>query len=76
MTLQKAFAEKWRALDPSTNTKIEVLPTVEDAFDYVRGLETAGSGENDDGGSIHALITGSVHLVGRALGALEDVDAL
>lgn len=74
LTLQKAFAEKWRALDPSPNTKIEVLPTIEDAFDYVRRLDTGSQAEGNS--KVHALITGSVHLVGRALGALEGVDAV
>jgi folylpolyglutamate synthase len=69
LTLQKAFAEKWRSLDPNPETDIQVLPTVEDAFDYVRKVADRGAGAS-------ALITGSVHLVGRALGSLEDVDAL
>jgi folylpolyglutamate synthase len=71
--MQKAFAEKWRTLDPSSETTIEVLPSVEDALEYVRKLGSETSGEQME---IHALITGSVHLVGRALGVLEDVDAV
>ncbi|KAM3068326.1 Folylpolyglutamate synthetase [Clarireedia jacksonii] len=69
LTLQKAFAEKWRSLGSNPETDIQVLPTVEDAFDYVRKVADSGTGAS-------ALITGSVHLVGRALGSLEDVDAL
>ncbi|TGO45407.1 hypothetical protein BOTNAR_0672g00020 [Botryotinia narcissicola] len=69
LTMQKAFAEKWRSLDFNLETDVQVLPSVEDAFEYVRGLAT-------DEVNAQALITGSVHLVGRALGSLESVDAL
>ncbi|TGO89538.1 hypothetical protein BPOR_0104g00020 [Botrytis porri] len=69
LTMQKAFADKWRSLDFILGTDVQVLPSVEDAFEYVRGLAT-------DGVHAQALITGSVHLVGRALGSLESVDAL
>ena len=48
-----------------------MIPCLEDAIEYVRKLED-GTGEEE----VSALITGSVHLVGRALGILEDVDAL
>ena len=72
--MQKSFAEKWRALDPSPTTSIKVLPTIEDAFEYVRKLDPEA--ENGKENEIHALITGSLHLVGRALGALEGVDAV
>lgn len=67
--MQKAFAEKWRSLDSSPDTDVKVLPSIEDAFEYVRSLST-------DDAHAQALITGSVHLVGRALGSLESVDAL
>jgi len=73
--MQKAFAEKWKELDPSSTT-INVLHSVEDALEYVRNLSAGDSGEGKDGKKVHAFITGSVHLVGRALGALEGVDAL
>lgn len=71
--MQKAFADKWQLLDPSPNTNIRVLPTIEDAFEYVRKLDAEGGKASNVS---HALITGSVHLVGRALGALEGVDAI
>lgn len=46
---------------------------MEDAFEYVRKLgDTKGAG----GTEVHAFVTGSVHLAGRALGALEVADAL
>ena len=67
---QKTFARRWRELDISSSTMIKVLPSVEDSVEYVRSLEQQG----DD--KVHAFITGSVHLVGRALGILEGVEAL
>lgn len=79
LTMQKSFAEKWRALDPQASASIKVLSCIEDAFEYVR-MELNDGGERTDGKDgrkeVHALITGSVHLVGRALGVLEGVDAL
>lgn len=74
LTLQEEFAWKWRAFDPSPTTTIKVVPYIEDALEYVRKLEAESAEEQK--GDVHALITGSVHLVGRALGALEGVDAL
>lgn len=74
LTMQKSFAEKWEELDAG-GAKISVLPSVEDAFDYTRKL-SADARKGDEEQQVHAFITGSVHLVGRALGILEDVDAL
>ena len=65
---QKNFARRWGELDTSASTTIKVLPSVEDAVEYVKNLE--------DQDQVHAFITGSVHLVGRALGILEGVEAL
>ncbi|KAL3427451.1 Folylpolyglutamate synthase 2 [Phlyctema vagabunda] len=75
LTTQKAFAESWTALDPSATVK--VMTSIEEAFDYVRTLDTNGI-ESSDGKEeeVHTLITGSLHLVGRALGVLEGPDAL
>ena len=71
LTLQKSFAEKWYTMD--SDSTVKVLSSVEDALDYVRRLGVRrGEGERE----VHALITGSVHLVGRALGVLEGVNAL
>jgi hypothetical protein len=70
LEMQKEFAERWRELGPSKH--IKVLSTVEAAIEYVRRLEV----KQQDGIGVHAFITGSVHLVGRALGILEAVDAL
>jgi len=50
-------------------SEIHVLPSVEDAFDQVRDL-------SQEKGKVHVLITGSVHLIGRALGILESAEAL
>lgn len=69
LTMQKAFAYKWRELDQSSSSTIHVLPSLEDAFACVRDLSL-------DKGKIHVLITGSVHLIGRALGILENAEAL
>lgn len=73
--MQKAFAEKWKSLDTLSKTTIAVLPSVEDAFEYIKNLSTE-AGKKGESPQVHALITGSVHLIGRALGILEDVDAL
>ncbi|KAK1752582.1 tetrahydrofolylpolyglutamate synthase [Echria macrotheca] len=70
MTAQRVFAEKWTALDPSA--KVHVIPSIEEAINTARSL-AEGLGE---GQKVQALITGSLHLVGGALGILEQADAL
>ncbi|KAI4865306.1 FolC bifunctional protein [Hypoxylon rubiginosum] len=70
LTAQRAFAEKWSALDPQA--KVVVLPTIEDAINHVRELGKTSVGEGE---TVQALITGSLHLVGGALSILEGVDA-
>ena len=70
--MQKSFAEKWKTLD-SSETTIKVLPSVEDAVKYARRLAVK---DEERGSEVHALITGSVHLVGRALGVLEGVNSV
>jgi folylpolyglutamate synthase len=57
----------------NSSTIIKVLPSVEDAFGYVSDL--AKTDENN-GSNLTVFVTGSVHLVGRVLGLVEDVDAL
>lgn len=70
MTIQRRFAEKWKALDPSAT--VEVMPTIEQSIDYARNLvQGLVEGEN-----VQAFITGSLHLVGGALSILEKTDAL
>ncbi|GAB1309982.1 Folylpolyglutamate synthetase [Madurella fahalii] len=68
MTLQRVFADKWSALDPSAN--VMVVHSIEEAINTARGLAAEG------GPKVQALITGSLHLVGGALGILEGTDAL
>ena len=70
LSVQRAFAEKWAALDPVA--KVSVAASVEEAIDSVRSLST----ELKDGKTVQAFITGSLHLVGGALEVLEGADAL
>jgi folylpolyglutamate synthase len=70
MTVQRQFAEKWKLLDP--NASVMVVPTIEEAIGYVRNLGMVLR----EGEKVKGFITGSLHLVGGALGILEDVDAL
>ncbi|KAF4974151.1 hypothetical protein FZEAL_8916 [Fusarium zealandicum] len=70
MTVQQRFAEKWAELDPAAT--IKVMPTIEQSIDYARHM-----GEDlPEGEAVQAFVTGSLHLVGGALGILEKVDAL
>lgn len=70
MTVQQRFADKWMSLDPTATVK--VMPTIEQSINYVRHL-----GEDfTEGETVEAFITGSLHLVGGALGILEKADAL
>ncbi|KAI2622492.1 FolC bifunctional protein [Hypoxylon sp. NC1633] len=71
LTAQRAFAEKWSLLDPSA--KVTVVPTIEDAINHVRDLGQTSLGEGE---TVQAFITGSLHLVGGALGILEGADTL
>lgn len=70
MTQQRVFADRWSALDPSAN--IMLIPTIEEAINKARSLGEATEGDQ----KAQALITGSLHLVGGALGILEKADAL
>jgi folylpolyglutamate synthase len=72
LDLQRNFAKKWEELNPSSATFVKVLPSVEDAVEYVRSLTPKAQREKE----VHAFITGSVHLVGRTLGVLEGAEAL
>ncbi len=74
-TMQKAFADKWRSLDTLSSTRTHVKPSVEDAIEFIRSM-SAPSNAMGEPKEVHALITGSVHLVGRVLGTLEDADAV
>ncbi|EFY86677.1 Folylpolyglutamate synthase [Metarhizium acridum CQMa 102] len=68
LSVQKRFADKWSELDPGS--KVVVIPTIEEALDYARRV-----GE-EEGTQAVAYVTGSLHLVGGALGILEKADAL
>ncbi|KAK1996686.1 FolC bifunctional protein [Colletotrichum falcatum] len=72
MTVQRRFAERWSRLDPRAD--VRVVPTIEEALEHVRA--TADGGGLAEGESVQALVTGSLHLVGGALGILEGADAL
>lgn len=71
MTVQRRFADKWSQLDPTA--VVQVMPTIEEAINYARRLEDELEGEGD---KVQVLVTGSLHLVGGALGILEGADAL
>lgn len=66
MSLQKRFAERWRELDPGA--EVTFLPTIEHALRHARKI-----GEKEPA---QVFLTGSLHLVGGALGVLEKADAL
>ncbi|KAI1077657.1 FolC bifunctional protein [Whalleya microplaca] len=70
LTAQRAFADRWAQLDP--DAEVAVVPTIEDALNRVRGLGASLV----EGQTVQALVTGSLHLVGGALGILEGADAL
>lgn len=76
MVVQRRFAEKWASLDAKAN--IHVVPTIEEAINIVRkiGNEVRGQGDSSESDSVDAFVTGSLHLVGGALGILEKADAL
>jgi folylpolyglutamate synthase len=68
--VQKQFAEKWTSLD--AEAIVQVTPSIEEALDTVKALAAA---KNEDE-KVQAFITGSLHLVGGALGILEGSEAL
>ncbi|CAG8949381.1 hypothetical protein HYFRA_00005008 [Hymenoscyphus fraxineus] len=89
LSLQNTFAKKWKELSslspPSTTkmntqpTRINVFSSLDDAFKYVRSLprtENEGKEPKEENEKVEVFVTGSVHLVGTALGSLEGVDAL
>ncbi|KAG5929596.1 methionine-synthesizing 5- methyltetrahydropteroyltriglutamate--homocysteine methyltransferase [Claviceps africana] len=70
MSVQRRLGERWKGLDPLC--EVVVLPTIEDALGYARRVADGVGG----GGTVQAYVTGSLHLVGGALGLLEEADAL
>ncbi|KAI2471317.1 FolC bifunctional protein [Annulohypoxylon bovei var. microspora] len=71
LTAQRAFAEKWSSLDPSA--KVAVVPTIEEAINHIRDLSKTSLNKGE---TAQAFITGSLHLVGGALGIIEGADSL
>ncbi|PGH14055.1 hypothetical protein AJ80_06059 [Polytolypa hystricis UAMH7299] len=72
LSVQKALAETWKQLSPSTD--VQVKCTIEEAVDFVRDLaasEAKKLGEDKDGVAVSVLVTGSLHLVGGLLEVLE-----
>lgn len=75
LVAQRRFAEKWTSLDPAAD--IQVVPTIEEAINSARDLVKSLGKEGEDGSvKVDAFVTGSLHLVGGALGILEKADAL
>lgn len=70
LTVQRTFAERWSSLDP--NAKVVVVPSIEEAINHTRDQTKS----LEEGETVQAFITGSLHLVGGALGILEGADAL
>jgi folylpolyglutamate synthase len=64
MSVQKAFAEAWAKLD--STAEVAVLPSIEDAFEYVQKLQ-------DPSGKVQIFVTGSTHLIGGVLALLEGL---
>ena len=51
---------------------ITVIPSIEEAINHARSVAK----DLKEGETVQAFITGSLHLVGGALGILEGADAL
>lgn len=69
MATQHRFAAAWSQLDPAA--EVRVMGTIQEAIDYARQL-----GHDLEHGEAQVFMTGSIHLVGGALGILEEADAL
>ncbi|KUI62034.1 Folylpolyglutamate synthase [Cytospora mali] len=70
LTVQRTFAERWSTLDPKA--RVMVVPSIEEAINHARDQAKSLK----EGETVQAFITGSLHLVGGALGILEGADAL
>lgn len=70
LTVQRQFAERWSEIDPKAN--VTVVPSIEETINQARDLATSLK----EGETLQVFITGSLHLVGGALGILEGADAL
>lgn len=83
MIMQLKFAERWKelsssTLSPQTSTQanIKVLPSLEEAFSYIENIRLDVNENEREKGKKHVFITGSIHLVGRALSLLEGVETV
>lgn len=77
MVVQRRFAEKWSSLD--TLADVRCVPTIEEAINTARELGKDSVAKREDAGDslpVDAFVTGSLHLVGGALGIVEKADAL
>ncbi|KAF3764596.1 hypothetical protein M406DRAFT_62268 [Cryphonectria parasitica EP155] len=70
LTVQHRFAERWAELDPKAN--VTVVPSIEETINNARSLAQSLK----EGETVQVFITGSLHLVGGALGILEGADTL
>lgn len=70
LTVQRRFAERWSELDQKAD--ISVAPSIEETMNKARNLTKSLK----QGETVQVFITGSLHLVGGALGILEGADAL
>ncbi|ROV99237.1 hypothetical protein VSDG_03883 [Cytospora chrysosperma] len=70
LTVQRKFADRWSSLDPKA--RVMVVPSIEEAINHARDQSKSVR----EGETVQAFITGSLHLVGGALGILEGADAL
>jgi folylpolyglutamate synthase len=71
LTMQKTLAERWQSLDPKATVLVKA--SIEEALDYVKQISESREGSEKE---VQALITGSLHLVGGALGVLEGASTL
>ncbi|KAI0998502.1 Folylpolyglutamate synthase [Podosphaera aphanis] len=69
LTQQKAFAARWKTLDED-RAKVHVFRSLEESVEFTQRLS------RDQTEKPHVFVTGSMHLVGRALGIIQDVDSL
>ncbi|KAH8591541.1 FolC protein [Bisporella sp. PMI_857] len=79
LSFQRRLAEKWASLEENQATgknltalpvpRVDVLPSIDDAIDFVRDIANTKEDKGEE--QIGVFVTGSIHLVGRALDILE-----
>jgi folylpolyglutamate synthase len=72
LTVQQAFAQKWTEMD--LTAEVSTAASIEEAINRVRQMAASPSLKN--GEAVQAFITGSIHLIGGAMGILTGADAL